>query len=282
MTAHAIIQAIPLHQIATPSYVRLSNGYDKESLTQLAASIERHGLISPIVVRNATDTDEDTPQHYVIVAGRRRVAACRLLNLPAIPAIVSGTDEAKAYELEIAENLQRENMTLADTARAVRTLMMIHDSAKKVGEILNKSPAWVSKHLTATSSKVSPVLAEMLDRGIVQDLETLLLMHQIAKEPQSAAPVFQRLVRMAHAGTLTRNDARDALARLRSTATPAAPVTVTETTTRTAPQTTTTAAPTDPVENFTVALPIALLATFEERGGIEWLLAELRGDAATA
>lgn len=273
------VQILAIASIAAPSYVRQQNGHDKEGLSQLAASINQHGLLQPIVVRPATE--EDKPADWVIVAGRRRLAACKLAGMTEIPALVTDTDEAKAYELEIAENIQREQMTLADTARAVRTLMTIYDNAKKVGEVLNKSPAWISKHLAVTSSKCPAVILDLMDRGIVTDLETLVLLKQIAELPSShpaAAATMTRMLRIAHEGNMNRQIARDALAKLKAPApqsTPTAPSTSTLTTR----QQVTVSLPTDtqnPETHFAIDVPIEHLAAFELLGGTEWLIGQLK------
>lgn len=262
----AIIRALPIKSIFAPSYVRLSNGHDKEGLRQLADSIQAHGLIQPIVVRPGT---AEEGAEFAIVAGRRRLAACKLIGMADVPSIVSDTDEAKAYELEIAENIQREQMTLADTARAVRTLMLIHDSAKKVGAIVNKSPAWVSKHLSVTSSNFPTTIAELLDRNIVTDLETLLLLKQIADQPASpeALSTLTRMLRIAHAGDMNRQIARDALAKLKEPRKAAAPlVTKTTTSTGTGEQRTLQLPEGEPQTHFVVSIPIRFLETWQRLG----------------
>lgn len=284
------VQLLPIDTIAAPSYVRTQNGHDKESLSQLAASINQHGLLQPVVVRPASEDDKHDAdkwgtfekdsmkgRDWVIVAGRRRLAACKLAGMTEIPALVTDTDETKAYELEIAENIQREQMTLADTARAVRTLMAIYDNAKKVGDVLNKSAPWVSKHLSITSSKCPALVKDLMDRGIVTDLETLMLLKQIAEVPTShpaQSATLTRMLRIAHEGNMNRQIARDALAKLKAPKAPA-PVTTTTTTTNATTlvgrTTTQGEITTDPQTHFTVEIPIHLLATFEMMGGAEWL-----------
>lgn len=287
------VQLLPINAIAAPSFVRTQNGHDKESLSQLAASISQHGLLQPVVVRPAPDdawtferdkpADEAAGCKWVMVAGRRRLAACKLAGMTEIPALVADTDETKAYELEIAENIQREQMTLADTARAVRTLMAIYDNAKKVGEVLNKSPAWVSKHLTVTSSKCPAVIKDLMDRGIVGDLETLMLLKQIADVPTShplQSATLTRMLRIAHEGNMNRQIARDALAKLKAPANPPTPAQQTTTTTTSGQQSTITeTAPMDPATHFAVQLPIDLLELFEMKGGEDWLIGLIKANS---
>lgn len=280
MTATAIIQRLPINSILAPSHVRISNGHDKESLTNLADSIKEHGLMQPIIVRHS---EEGEAAPFTIVVGRRRLAACKLAGMSDVPSIVSDTDEAKAYELEIAENIQREQMTLADTARAVRTLMLIHDNnPKKVGSIVNKSPAWVSKHLTITANTFAPPVAELLDCNIVGDLETLLLLNQIAKVAAAhpdASSTLTRMLRIAHAGDMNRQIARDALAKLKAPKAPVTPELTTTTTTKGSTQTSLDLQPQEPQSVFHLTLPIELLEEYTarcEQGGNDWLATMLR------
>lgn len=277
MTAHqAIIQALPIGTITATSNIRLSNGHDKESLSQLAESIKMHGMLQPILVRV---NDESDGHGYTVITGRRRLAASKLAGLETVPAIISETDEAKAYELEIAENIQREQMTLGDTARAVRTLMLIHDNAGKVGKIVNKSPAWVSKHLTITSSTVATPVAELLDRNIVGDLATLLMLNQIAKmQHPDAARTLNHLLKIAHEGNMNRQIAQDALARLKTPKglTPPEDSTTRTLHTKTQLQQITEQTGNDPRTTFTIEVPIGYLETFEATGGVGWLIEQLK------
>lgn len=295
MSGSMTIPFIPVQQIAAPSYVRTQNGHDKESLTQLAENIKAQGLLQPIVVRPIPDDERDsieqqegilTPKYrYAVIAGRRRLAAVKLAGLEEIPAIVRDTDEARSYEMEIAENIQREQMTLADTARAVRTLMTIYNNQKTVCTILNKSQAWVSKHLAVTSSKCPAPIMDLMDRGIVGDLETLILLKQIAEMPTAhpdAAATLTRMLRIANAGNMNRQLARDALAKLRAPKAPPAPspAVTRQTTTRVVtPEGTHTGTEVtaDPKTEFTVILPIDCLELLERAGGAEWLAGYLRG-----
>lgn len=220
MNAHiAIVHAVPVDQIEVASFVRTSNGYDRDSLRELAESIKEHGLIQPIVIRPNGEGEGVSPAKFAIVAGRRRLAACKLAGLTEAPCIITNTDESKAYELEIAENIQREQMTLHDTARAVRTLFMIHGNAKTVQRIVNKSAAWVSKHLAVTADSFPTLLAELLSSGLVSDLEALMMTAQIAKMPSSPeqSRAYTHLLNLGGAGQLTRAEAKRQLDKLRQT-----------------------------------------------------------------
>lgn len=287
---------IPVAAIAAPSLVRTTNGHDKESLQGLAENISKHGLIQPLVVR-PIDKDEELPEAmdgaYVIVAGRRRLAACKLAGMTDVPCMVTGTDQSNAYELEGIENLQREQLSLIDVCKFVRTLMMMHDDLATVCKIVGKSKPWVSKHLQVTSGTCPAVIKDMLDRELITDLDTLLYLKSIAEleaQKNASAAVrttWARMLRITGEGNMSRQIARDALATLKTPKPEGQRVNVTENGGNQDSGLTVTQrriiAPeligidTDPKTSFLVALPIDLLASFEQLGGASWLAGHLRG-----
>ena len=113
-----------------------------EKFGELVESIRTLGVLQPIVVRQKASGS------FEIVAGERRVAACKRLGIAEIPANVKVLSDQEAYEVQIVENVQRED--LSDTEKARMLDMMINqfgylqkDLAKKLG----KSEGWVSRHL---------------------------------------------------------------------------------------------------------------------------------------
>ena len=90
------------------------DGREGESLDALAASIKRHGVLSPVVL-------SDTGQGYKAVAGRRRIAAAHLAGFTTVPALVVDGDvsETQAEAIALAENLARKQLTPYETARKV-------------------------------------------------------------------------------------------------------------------------------------------------------------------
>ena len=93
--------------------------FDRESLEQLAESIQKYGVLQPIIVRpNPTVNDS-----YEIIAGERRWRASKLCGLDEIPAVVLNGDDLKTAQVAIIENIQREDLNAVDEALAYYTLM---------------------------------------------------------------------------------------------------------------------------------------------------------------
>lgn len=93
--------------------------FDEDGLRQLAESIERQGLLQPILVRPMPDARGE----YEIVAGERRWRALGLLERATLHAIVT---TGNAEEIALVENLQRVDLTPLEEARGIQALMESH------------------------------------------------------------------------------------------------------------------------------------------------------------
>jgi ParB family transcriptional regulator, chromosome partitioning protein len=93
----------------------------REPLEELAASIKANGLIQPIVVRPLPGAIPGGAQ-YEIVAGERRWQAAKLAGLTDIPTIVRELSDREAVAVALIENIQREELTAAEEARALKRL----------------------------------------------------------------------------------------------------------------------------------------------------------------
>ncbi len=90
--------------------------FDEDALTELAASIATRGVIQPIIVRPLAGG------RYQLVAGERRWRAAQKARLHEIPALVRDLDEREVMALALIENIQREDLTPVEEARAYQRL----------------------------------------------------------------------------------------------------------------------------------------------------------------
>jgi|GEM_PF-2909395 ParB family chromosome partitioning protein len=151
------VRDIPLVLIDEIENVRSS--YDQDGIKQLAASIESNGLLQPVLL-------SENGTRYGIQAGHRRVLAFRLLQRETIPSIIRPVAEYLA-EIQLIENVQRENLSPADLEVAVNGLVARHGSQEKVAQLLMKSKQWVSNVLAA--SRVRENLSDTLEKHGVKD-----------------------------------------------------------------------------------------------------------------
>lgn len=106
--------------------------FNDETLNELAQSIKENGLIQPITVREIED-------HYEIIAGERRYRACILAGFEEVQCIVIKSDDIQSAQLALVENIQRENLTAIEEAKAIKrimeqTVMTQEEMAKKMGK----------------------------------------------------------------------------------------------------------------------------------------------------
>lgn len=93
--------------------------FDNESLQELAASIQEHGLLQPILVYE----DMDNSDEYFLIAGERRLRASKIAHKESIKAIIVDVQEEKLRELALIENIQREDLNPIDLAQSYKELI---------------------------------------------------------------------------------------------------------------------------------------------------------------
>ena len=144
---------IQLDQVEALPQVRTESGMDDDSLNELAQSIMARGLLQPPLLRTQTDSDK-----LAIVAGHRRIAAMRRAGFETCYAIIGTTDADTAQEMQIAENIHREQLSPLEIGNAVAFLLAKHKTLAKVAQVLKKSKPWCSKHMAVTLPNFSKVL----------------------------------------------------------------------------------------------------------------------------
>ena len=109
---------LPIYKVE-PNASQPRQDFDEEELQALSDSIQIHGVIQPLTVRELPNG------YYQIIAGERRWRAARLAGLAEIPAVVIEADDKKAMELALIENLQRQDLNAMEEALGYQSLM--HD-----------------------------------------------------------------------------------------------------------------------------------------------------------
>jgi len=118
--------------------------YTETELTELADSIRERGIIQPIVVRSARDSDD----MYEIIAGERRWRAAQRAGLHEVPITVVEATDAQALEFAIIENVQRADLNPIEEAAGYQALMEeFNHSQDEVAQIVGKSRPHVANTL---------------------------------------------------------------------------------------------------------------------------------------
>lgn len=130
----AIIPVADIH----PNPDQPRRHFAEEKLAELAASLARHGVLQPIVVR-------PRGTGYQIVAGERRWRAAQRAQLHEIPAIVRSFSDSETLEIALIENIQRADLNPIEEAQGYKLLCdEFGHSAAALGELVHKSRAHVA------------------------------------------------------------------------------------------------------------------------------------------
>ncbi|MFZ0370996.1 MAG: ParB/RepB/Spo0J family partition protein [Halobacillus sp.] len=109
------IQEIPVHE-CRPNPYQPRKHFTDEAIQELKESIEEHGILQPLIVRKSI-------KGFEIVVGERRFRAAKRANLDTVPALVRVLTDEQMMELALLENLQREDLTPIEEAKAYQNLM---------------------------------------------------------------------------------------------------------------------------------------------------------------
>jgi len=134
--------------------------FEQERLLELADSIKSQGVISPILLK-------PNPQGgFIIVAGERRFRASRLAGVDKIPAIVREFSEEETLEIALIENIQRQDLSPIEEAKAYRHLMEKLDmTQQEVAEKVGKKRSTVANSLRLLN--LTDEVQQSLEEGLV-------------------------------------------------------------------------------------------------------------------
>lgn len=119
--------------------------FNEEKLNQLAESIEKFGILQPVIL-----TKKDN--YYEIVAGERRWRAAKIAGLKTIPSIVRKDNTNDNQKISLIENLQRENLNPVERARGYRQIIDDFDyNITEVAKAVSKDRSSVSTSLDVLS-----------------------------------------------------------------------------------------------------------------------------------
>ena len=158
-----------------PNYEQPRKTFDEDALKELADSIRVHGVIQPIVV---------TPigKRFMIIAGERRFRASKLAGKSEIPAIVRNYTPQQIKEISLIENLQREDLSPIEAARAIKTLMTEFNMTQEVAaDRIGKSRSAVAntlRLLTLNDDVIALIEQGRLSAGHARTLVVVPSEHQ--------------------------------------------------------------------------------------------------------
>ena len=125
------VVALPVDQIE-PSPYQARRTFNEEELAGLAASIRENGLLQPVTVRRLG------PDRYELIAGERRLRACKLAGMELVPAILRDYQDDQTAALGLLENIQRADLNPFEQARGLQDVLALWgctqaEAAKRLG-----------------------------------------------------------------------------------------------------------------------------------------------------
>lgn len=159
--------------------------FDETKINELATSIEKNGILQPILVRPLAEAGK-----YQIIAGERRWRASKQLNLETIPAVVRDLSDKDALEIALVENIQRQSLTPIEEAEGYKRLTEEFSyTQEQLAKGLGKSRSHISnmQRLLGLPSEIKDLInSGSLSMGhartLVKAENPIELAHKIIKE----------------------------------------------------------------------------------------------------
>ena len=140
MSQNDTILEIFTDQIEDPKEA-MRTSLDRDELFDLAENIKANGLINPITVR-------PVGEKFEVVAGHRRLSACKIAGIIKIPCVVRTLDDKQTFEVMAAENLERADVDPVDEAIFItRYKEKTGKTDSEIAESVKRSVAWVQSRL---------------------------------------------------------------------------------------------------------------------------------------
>lgn len=111
-----------------PDRAQPRKNFNDESLNSLSESIERHGVLQPLVVRKAKSEAQSQvgkilEEKYTIISGERRWRAAKMAGLSEVPVVVKELSDTEIAAVMLVENLQREDLNPVELAEGLKRLI---------------------------------------------------------------------------------------------------------------------------------------------------------------
>lgn len=137
--------------------------FDEDKLRELAISLEKHGMLQPLIV-TLRENDEDKEAIYELIAGERRWRAAQRIGLDEVPCIIRKLSPQDASEVSLIENIQRENLNAIEEADAYRQLIETYAyTQEELAKRLSKSRPYIANSLRLL--QLEPQYRAMLNDG---------------------------------------------------------------------------------------------------------------------
>jgi len=169
-TSKSTVRDIELSLIV-PNRFQPREHFDETKLKELAESINKHGVLSPIIVR------ESSTDRFEIIAGERRFRAASLKGLKTIPCLIDNAENQTSLEIALIENLQRENLNPIEEAKGFDRLKREFGlTQEEISGVTGKARSTIANSIRILSlpEEVKQMIAEgLIEKGHAKILASL-------------------------------------------------------------------------------------------------------------
>lgn len=166
--------------------------FDREKIEELAQSIQKNGLIQPLILTKKSDNN------YTLVAGERRWRAAQIANLKTIPSLLLPEDLDKD-EISLIENIQRENLKISEEAHAYQRLIDKNKyTHEELAKIVGKSRSHITNLLRILT--LDPYFFDLLNKGVLSMGHARAL---VGKKPED---LDEKIINQINTGNISVRD----------------------------------------------------------------------------
>jgi ParB family chromosome partitioning protein len=159
---------------------------DEGNLKGLANSIEKMGVIHPLVVRPANSAGR-----YTIIVGERRRQAAILAGEKRLPVIVRACSPEQALEVQVFENIGlgvRSALEPRDMANAIQAIAEHFESSEAAAQHFGRAQTWLVQATAAAN--LSEKVSALLDAGKISSTGAAVQLEKLAKKDEVKADVL--------------------------------------------------------------------------------------------
>jgi len=182
--------AVPMTHVFVDVDFNCRGRFLPDSIVSLAENIRDTGLQFPVIIQ---PWDKAEGFDFRLVAGFRRFAACKALQMGEIPAMVTERDisEFEAHKLNLVENLERQDLNILQEAAGIRKLFPAGETSGVIAKELKRPRQWVYRRLGLLDLPYDVQLMFASGRLSQSDLDTVL---SYRIEPKAAQEAAQKLL----------------------------------------------------------------------------------------
>ena len=159
--------------------------FDDVKIQELADSIKKHGVLSPILVR------EVGLDKFEVIAGERRVRASKIAGLKTIPALINQKEDQQALEAALIENLQREDLNPVEEARGYDRLKREFELTQdEIAKATGKARSTIANSMRILT--LSQKILDMISQGALEKGHAKILSGLEATKAEQLAEIISR------------------------------------------------------------------------------------------